>query len=487
MFIESPPPRPEPAPDPLPLAIRAATLGVIAAILFAILLFRLWALQVLHTGQYTAAAAASQVRTSDVPAQRGDIVDRHGRVLVSSRTGIAFQVNSATFPADTNCDGIGPHQKAKLLRQPGCLVLSRLAWVIQQPFKKVWKAYKTRVKVNQGYPVVLPFTVSHRQFAYMAERDRRFPWIQFQRTYLRDYPALKAIGPIDPNLIGHVGPITADSLHDPAYRGENLPRIGTVGVAGVEKTYDRYLRGTDGETAQTFDAPDEPVRSPYLVREPLAGDSIRLTLDAHLQRVAQAAVYNGVKIALANQEYHADYGAVVAMDPRNGAIYAMASFPTYSPDVWVPPYTGQNAVIDPNNSLSPQVDKAFAGQYPAGSTFKPITAVAAWMSGLIGPGSQRLCTTSFTSPHDLSHHVFMNWGSVPSTMMSLPQALEISCDTFFYRLGDEFYARHNLQFQEWLRKLGYGSSPPLHFPRARVGPGAGPPSEEEEPLPGPGG
>ena len=103
MFLESPPPRSEPAPDPLPLAIRAAALGIIAAALLVVLLFRLWALQVLHAGQYSTAAVQSQVRTAVVPAQRGDIVDRHGNVLVSSRTAIAVQVNSATFPASTDC------------------------------------------------------------------------------------------------------------------------------------------------------------------------------------------------------------------------------------------------------------------------------------------------------------------------------------------------------------------------------------------------
>jgi len=175
VFIESPPPRHEPIPDPLPLAIRAAALGIIAAILLVILLFRLWALQVLHAGQYSAAAVQSQVRTAVVPARRGDIVDRHGNILVSSRTAIAVQVNSATFPAGTNCDGLNRHDHKLILERPGCLVLWRLAGVIKQPFPRVWKEYSTRFAANQGYPITLPFTVTRPQVAYMLERHDRVP------------------------------------------------------------------------------------------------------------------------------------------------------------------------------------------------------------------------------------------------------------------------------------------------------------------------
>ena len=128
------------------------------------------------------------------------------------------------------------------------------------------------------------------------------------------------------------------------------------------------------------------MRSPYLVREPVTGASVRLTLDAHLQKVAQGAIYRGMQIAHADRQYYADYGTVVAMNPETGAVYAMASYPTYKPTVWVPPYDGQGRIVDPKNKLFPQVDKSFAGTYPPGSTFKPITAVAAWMSGIIGPG-----------------------------------------------------------------------------------------------------
>ena len=287
---------------------------------------------------------------------------------MSSTTAIAVQVNSATFPASTDCTGLNRHDHDTVRQRPGCLILWRLAGVIKQPFPRVWKEYSTRLAANQGYPITLPFTVTRPEVAYMLERHNRFPSIQFQRTFVRDYPALDdpSIGAINPNVIGHVGPITKDNLTDPAFHGEDLPRTGIAGQAGIEKSYDGWLRGSDGETAQMFDASGQPVRSPYLVREPVTGASVRLTLDAHLQKVAQGAIYRGMQIAHADRQYYADYGTVVAMNPETGAVYAMASYPTYKPTVWVPPYDGQGRIVDPKNKLFPQVDKSFAGSYPAG-------------------------------------------------------------------------------------------------------------------------
>ena len=114
-----------------------------------------------------------------------------------------------------------------------------------------------------------------------------------------------------------------------------------------------------------FDASGQPVRSPYLVREPVTGANVRLTLDAHLQKVAQGAIYRGMQIAHADRQYYADYGTVVAMNPETGAVYAMASYPNYEPTVWVPPYKGQGRIVDPKNRLFPQVDKSFAAHISA--------------------------------------------------------------------------------------------------------------------------
>jgi penicillin-binding protein 2 len=466
MFLQRPPSRPEPRPDPVPLALRAATLGVIAAVLLGVLVFRLWALQVLHSDQYVAAAAQNSVRTISVPAPRGEILDRTGRVLVGTSASIAVQVDEQRLPDGANCAGT-VHDRSKLQQEPGCMVLNRLAWVLAVPYGHMWRAFSHLARANPGYPVTLPFTVTPRETAYVVERRWRFPGVEFEHVYQRTYPSLRAFGPINPNLIGFVGAITRQNLEDPSYH-EKLPMVGTAGQAGVEKTYDRYLRGQDGELQETVDPTGAPVGATYLTQSPIPGDNLRLTLNARLQEVAQQAILQGIAIA----GPPADAGAVVAMNPANGAIYAMASSPTYSPLVHVPPYKGSEAVV--KNPLHPAYDYAFQGTYPAGSTFKPITATAAFESGLLGPGQMLDCPGSYVSKYDNAKppHQFFDWTTQSLGWMDLSTALEVSCDTFFYQLGDKFYGQPGSageQFQGWIRKFGYGQTPPLDAGGAQPG------------------
>src|SRR5689334_13517452 len=405
MYLQRPPSRPEPTPDPVPLALRAAALGVIAAALLGVLLFRLWALQVLHSDQYVAAAAQNSIRTLTMPSPRGQILDRNGNVLVSNTTSIAVQIDAARLPEGTNCGPtIATHEVGD---QHGCAVLKRLAWVLDVPYKHMWHTFSHLAKANPGYPVTLPFDVTRRETGYVFERRHLFPGIQFEHVYQRTYPSLKEFGPTNPNLLGFVGAITAENLKDRSYH-EKLPMIGTAGQAGIEKTYDRYLRGQDGQIQETVDPSGAPVGQAFLTQAPVAGDNLRLTIDAHLQKAAQYAVGQGILIAHANGE-PADFGAVVAMNPDNGAIYAMASSPTYSPMIHVPPYHGSRAVF--KSKLTPSYDKAFQGTYPAGSTFKPMTATAAFESGILKPGEILDCPGEYKSHYDIAKvpTIFHDW------------------------------------------------------------------------------
>jgi penicillin-binding protein 2 len=465
MFLQRPPSRPEPTPDPVPLALRAATLGVIAAALLGVLLFRLWALQVLHSDQYVAAAAQDSVRTISVPAPRGEILDRNGHVLVGTGASIAVQVDEGRLPDGAHCaDTV--HDRTALQHKPGCMVLSRLAWVLNVPYPRMWNRFSHLANANPGYPVTLPFSVNRRETAYVLERRWRFPGVQFEHAYQRTYPTLAQFGPINPNLIGFVGAITLQNLKDSTYH-EKLPTIGTAGQAGVEKTYDRYLRGQDGQIQETVDPTGAPVGAAYLTQSPVAGDNLRLTIDAPLQRTAQQAVLQGISIAHLDGQ-PADFGAVVAMNPQTGAIYAMASSPTYSPKVHIPPFKGSTALA--KSTLTPAYDKAFQGTYPAGSTFKPITATAAFQSGILAPGQKLECPGYITSQWDKSAnpHKFFDWTPLSMGAMNLSTALQVSCDTFFYQLGDDFWARRD-QFQGWIRRFGYGQTPPLDAGGAQAG------------------
>ncbi len=461
MFQPSQPPRRETEPDPLPLALRAAALGIVAAALLGVLGFRLWALQVLHSDQYAVAAVSNQLRTTALPAPRGTILDRTGSVMVGNTYALTAQINPGTLPHPVDCKLIRKAHRARDLKaQPGCQVMWHLAWVLKLKFGDVVRQYWKGQKQNHGYPVSISASVTPQQVRYVKERANEFRGVQFMQTYQRDYP----FGTLAPNILGYVSRVSPNDLKNHHFFGEALPPDGTVGKQGVEYSYDRWLRGVDGKVAQSFDAAGNPVGSPYLVQAPQAGDTLRLTIDASLQRVAQNAIAYGIHVAHVNGEPQAQQGAIVAMNPDTGAIYALASWPTFDPSIWVPPYTGQKHVLAlaKNQYTSPLLDLAGESSFPAGSTFKPFTAAAAWKAGILGPGTTLDCPGSYTSPNDHAAPgfkiVFHDWTPLSLGSMGLSQALTVSCDTFFYQLGDAFWGR-GLEFQDALRGFGFGRLP----------------------------
>ena len=226
----------------------------------------------------------------------------------------------------------------------------------------MWHVFARVSSANPGYPVTLPFAVDRRMTAYVLERRWLFPGVQFEHIYQRSYPSLREFGPINPNLIGFVGAITAENIHDRSY-GEKLPTIGTAGQGGVEKTYDRYLRGQDGQIQETVDPSGAPVGAAYLTQSPVAGDNVRLTIDARLQRSAQQAIVQGLGIAHSDGQ-PADYGAVVAMNPSNGAIYAMASGPDVQPDGARAALQGLGGRVQPEEPAPPGLRQGVPGDVP---------------------------------------------------------------------------------------------------------------------------
>ena len=450
------------------MRIRAAALGIIAAALLVVLLFRLWALQVLHAGQYSAAAVQSQVRTAVVPAQRGDILDRHGDVLVSSRTTIAVQINSATFPAGTDCAGLNRHDFEQVRQRPGCLILWRLAGVIKQRFPRVWKEYSARLAANQGYPITLPFTVTRPEVAYMLERHHRFPSIQFQRTFVRDYPALDdpSIGAVNPNLIGHVGPITAENLKDPAFHGEDLPRIGIAGQAGIEKTYDGWLRGSDGEMAQMFDASGQPGALAVSRREPVTGASVqlKLTIDTppegragrhparNPDRPRRPPVLRRLRRDRRHEPRH-------RRDLRHGLLPDLQA---HGVGAAVQGPGGRS--VDPKNRLSPagrQVVRRRRTRRARRSSRSPPPPRGCRASS--GRARRGHCTAFYQSPHDLQPPQCSTTGPAARTRSSASRRRSRSRATRSSTgSATPFYGATRAGrsvFQQWIRKLGYGDAP----------------------------
>ena len=426
------------------LAFRVGILGVVALAVFAVLFVRLWSLQVLSGDTYLAEAQGNQLRTIRIEAPRGTILDRRGRTIVDNVAGTAVKLWVGNLPKHGRYD-----------------VIKRLAWVLGVPPARLAKEVDERI-ADPVNPITVKTAVGEDQVAYLSEHQAEFPGVQIQPTYLRNY----RFGSLAAQVLGYVGEVSQDELD----RRPKLYRPGDkVGKAGVESRLDEYLRGEAGQAqirVNSLGVPQGPVEPR---REAAPGYAVRLTLDMKLQRAAERALQYGIQTAIDNESYYANGGALVALDPLDGAILAMASTPTYKPSVYVgrvdpkkiQPLINEKAARKMNY---PGINRVTSGEYPPGSTWKPVTALAAMQEHLLEPYQSLQCTP--TATYGLDQQVFRNWDPYVNHSMTLPEALARSCDTYFYQVGYSFYLQGDKgrsRMQEWARKFGFGAPTGLEF------------------------
>jgi penicillin-binding protein 2 len=428
------------------LVFRIGILGFLTLAVFAILFFRLWALQVLSGNQYLVAAQNNQLRVMRTDAPRGPIEDRYGRVLVENTSATAVQI----WPADLPKHG----QYAEL---------KRLARILQVPLADI----TSQLEKNRGDPVT-PVTVrdaiTENEADYLLEHKSEFPGMSLPNTFVRNYPD----GDLAAHILGYVGEISDVQLK--SSKGYVLG--DKIGQAGVEASFDKELRGRPGLSQLRVDSLGRPV-SPIELRTPVTpGYAVRLTLDAKLQRAAQKAVVNGINLAQADHQWYAKAGAIVALDPRDGAIRALASYPTFDPSAFT---SRKKRALDflTNSDVAkaddyPALDRAIAGSYPPGSTFKPVTALAAMQEHILSPYNSLPCTGTYK----VAGQTFKNWNPFVNESMTLPTAIAQSCDTYFYQVGKAFYdlpPDRGQPLQRWARSFGFGQQPGLDVGPATSG------------------
>jgi penicillin-binding protein 2 len=298
-------------------------------------------------------------------------------------------------------------------------------------------------------PVTIVAVVGELKTAYLMEHQSDFPGVQITETYLRSYEQ----GTLGAQWLGHVGEISAEQL---AAKAEEGYRAGDrIGQAGIEAAYDGYLRGVRGEGRVFVDALGRITSEREFSQLPEAGDNIRLTIDVELQRRAEEALEYGIRLAHDQDEWYANGGALVAMDVNTGEILALASNPTFDPDVYVGRVDERDlkqlAVRDAN---FPTLNRAVAGSYPPGSTFKPFVALAAMQEGLLGRDEYIQCT----GEEEIDGQTFANWDPYKNEPMTVSTALANSCDTFFYNVALRFYQRKDSPLQKWSRSMGFGAT-----------------------------
>jgi penicillin-binding protein 2 len=494
-------PRPPVSPQ---LALRVAVLGSLALVMFAIIFFRLWYLQILTGEQYVQQAKVNDQRVLPVPAPRGEILDRLGRPLAESSVTNAVQIIPSSLPiavreqaaayqaalTRAQAEYVAAHEQLKAFESDlnGHHAITRseraelhtlrheAAHIRQVPIPRLpASAIQVRRLFDRLAPVIglSPRLIDERVIAgitqlpyapatiktdagpgaltLLAERHNEFPGVRQEPVSIRTYP----YGEMAAQVLGHVGEVSEPELKLKAFRGVQQGTV--VGQEGLEFYYDRYLRGVPGAEHVQVNAAGEPEPTNLPPTEPIAGHSVRLSLDLGLEQEGEKALREGIARAQASGK-PAPAGAFVATDPRNGQVLAMGSYPGFNPKVFAKPLTTKQYEAL-NGGAGELTDRAVNGEYPTGSTFKPITAMAALEAGVITPdeglGAGRCITAGAQS--------FCNAGHAEYGAVGLVEALKVSSDTYFFEVGERANSHGNV-IQEMAHRLGVGQPTGIDLP-----------------------
>jgi penicillin-binding protein 2 len=422
---------------PPQLERRVAILGGIALIAFGVILFRLWYLQVLSGDRYLAEAQGNRVREVTVQAPRGEILDRDGDVLVGNRTALALQVRKDELPEDAG-------ERTK--------VLKRVSEVTGMGLEKIRKEIQEQTKLLPSNPVTLQRDIPESVVFFVRENQAKFQGVSVDRVYVRQYPQ----GTTAAHLLGYVKEVSADQLELPEYT--DLEPGDEIGQDGVELSYDSVLRGVNGETRVPVDVEGSPTGRPTSVREPTQGNDLVLSIDSDLQAAGESG-------------FAGRSGAFVALDVNTGEILAMGSSPTFDPSLLAKPEistaTAQTIFGDPDaegTTGAPAFNRAIAAGYPTGSTFKPVTALAALDAGKLTPSE----IINDDGLYQVGTQPFRNAGNAIFGPIALREALKVSSDVFFYTLGgrlqEDIEDDGNEFIQDWAKSLGMGDVTGIDVP-----------------------
>lgn len=436
---------------------RAAILGIVVLGMMSVLVSRLWFLQVLTGEQYAQAAVNNAVRLVWLEAPRGRILDRNGVELVKDRPSLAVGLRRDD------------------LRDPKLRgsVVSRLAKLLGIKVKDI-NARLNDKRVSPYRPAIIATDVSEQVVFEIREHAERYPGAETLTLPVRSYPK----GNIAAHVLGYVGETNEaelERLRDKGYR------LGdSIGRTGVERSYEEWLRGKPGIDKLEVNSSGIVLRS-LGAQEAVPGNDVMLSIDAEVQAVAEDALYLGIQRARGQtfretgDSFLAPAGGVVVLDAQTGEVVAMASYPTYDPQRFVGGVEASyfKALNDPKNHF-PLLNRALQSAYPPGSTFKPFVAAAALNSGAMSAGSTLPCTSAF----EFGNRVFRNWTG-GSGNISLAQALVVSCDTVFYRLGANWWAKERANeragrkvyeiMQDWARRFGLGRVTKIDLPNEEDG------------------
>jgi penicillin-binding protein 2 len=404
---------------------RAALLGAGQLGIFGVLAARLYYLQVLNADEYALLADENRINHRLLPPARGRIVDRHGVILArNSPTYRVFVIREQTGDVPAT--------------------LYRLAQLIPLPQERIAEVLAEIGRRRPFVPIVVRDDLDWTEVSRIAINAPDLPGVALDTGLLRSYPA----GEVMAHVLGYVGPVSETELRGDSDPLLELPEF-RIGKNGIEKVYDLALRGRAGLSRFEVNALGREIKELYR-QDGEPGQNLTLTIDLDLQRY--------VHQRLAEEQS----ASAVVLDVHTGDVLALVSVPTFDPTGFINGLSREawrELTADP---LTPLVDKAISGQYPPGSTFKMMVALAALEAGLSGPDHEVFCG-GYTQIGQYKFHCWKRWGH---GKIKLVDALAQSCDVYFYdlarRVGVDAIAK-------MARRFGLGDKLAIDLPGERAG------------------
>ena len=427
---------------------RLVGLAIMVGAVFSALVARLWSMQLFSSEEYAEQAERNRTSTVYTQAPRGRILDRYGREIVGNRPSLTVVASSDVLNDEVE--------------------ITLLANLIGMPAQAVRRKIQDTTEGQQSLRTV-SVDVSRRVVAFIGEHPELFPGVDVQERSQRSYP----YGSLAAHVVGYTGTVTSEQLEASANAKEGgvVYRSGDiVGQTGVELEYESVLQGVRGEQSVYVDADGNVLEYSTNIR-PQSGSDLVLTLDLDIQKAAEESLAN-VMERLRDTGYEAEGGCVVAMDCTNGEILAMASAPTFSPNL----FTGGISTADwdtlqDEKSHFPLMNRAIGGQYPSGSVIKPLTSFAALDYGMCTGESTWYCPGWWTWTGDPNGLPYMKcWQTSGHGTLDLADGITFSCDIVFYEIGKGFYNDNNSQgMQETFRSYGLGEKTGVDLPGEEAG------------------
>jgi penicillin-binding protein 2 len=386
------------------LRVRLRIIQALVLVLLGLLGVRLYLLQIINGAHYAEVAENQRIRLLPIPAPRGVIFDRNGHLLVDSRPIYSVILSSEDTKSIDRYSLIKP--LAEGLGIDGELLRERFNQLKSQP------AFES-ILIKEG--------ASQIDIAWVDAHQLELPALRVEQTPQRRYPANGMLA----HVLGYVGEVSPEQLKQTLESGERKYRPGDViGQEGLEAVYDEYLRGRDGYRKVIVDSRGH-IQNEVERIEPQSGQDIVTTIDVDLQEAAEDQLRKSPQ----------GRGVIIAMDPNNGEILALASAPTFDPNLFsqrIATKEGraeyQKLLNDPDKPL---IDRAIQGRYPPGSTWKPLMATAGLQQGAISiKESNLVCGGGITIGNKFTRCMGGNHGS-PDVHFAIMK----SCDGYFYRLG----------------------------------------------------